>query len=114
MKKFCALDFVIIFLTLFLGVFLSLKNAFRSSSKVSVKANGVSYEYSSKSNGVYKVLGLAGETIFEINDGKIRIIDSACPNKICVHQGWSRTLVCLPNNVIIALEDNGEFDAVSE
>ena len=54
----------------------------------------------------------------------MRIIDSPCPNKTCVAQGWHNPLVCLPNKVMITIESDGgagavveqggEFDAISE
>jgi len=114
MKKFRLLDFLIISIVLVSGIFLCARNALRPAAKVHVRAADVEYEYSAKANGIYKVQGAIGITTFEIKDGKIRIIDSPCPNKICVHQGWDSPLVCLPNNVIISLEDEeGEYDAVA-
>lgn len=114
MKKFRPLDFLIISIVLASGVFICVKNAMRPAAKVHVKAADIEYEYSAKEDGIHKVQGVLGITTFEIKDGKIRIIDSPCPNKICVHQGWDSPLVCLPNNVIISLEDEeGEYDAVA-
>ena len=56
-----------------------------------------------------------------LKNGKVRIVDSACPNKDCIRQGVGGTLVCLPNDVIITIENadsetdgaKGKFDAVS-
>lgn len=114
MKKIRLLDLAVISLFIVLGVFLTAKNLFHTGAKVHVRADNTEYEYSAKADGIYKVQGALGITTFEIKDGKIRIIDSPCPNKICVHQGWDSPLVCLPNNVIISLEDEeGEYDAVA-
>ena len=115
MKRLRPLDFAFIFLFIALGAFLTAKNLFHRGAKVHVRADDSEYEYSAKANGIYKVQGAIGITTFEIKDGRIRIIDSPCPNKICVHQGWDSPLVCLPNNVIITLEDEeGEFDALTK
>lgn len=114
MKKNHPLDFIFAVLVITLGIFLTIKSIYHKGSIVSVKADGKRYEYSSKSDGVYEVYGALGITSFEIKNGQVRIIDSPCPNKTCVNQGWHSPLICLPNNVIITLEDEGEFDAIAE
>lgn len=114
MKKFRPFDFILIITILAFGIFLTVKNLTQRGSIVKVNASGNHYEYSTKKDGIYEVKGLLGITTFEIKDGRVRIIDSPCPNKTCVNQGWHSPLVCLPNNVIITIEDEGEFDALSE
>ena len=118
------LDILIILLVVAGGVFFTVRGVARKGSRVSVNANGVHYEYSATSNGVYTVAGELGETSFEIKDGRVRIINSPCPNKTCISQGWHNPLVCLPNKVMITVEGEGgaeagaegggEFDAISE
>ena len=124
MPRFKPLDILIILLVVAGGVFFTVRGAVRKGSRVSVNANGVHYEYAATANGAYKVAGELGETTFEIKDGRVRIIDSPCPNKTCVAQGWHNPLVCLPNKVMITIESEsgagagveqgGEFDAISE
>ena len=114
MKKLRPLDYIFTFAVLTLGIFLTIKNLSQKGSVVKVNAAGNLYEYSAKQDGIYKVGGALGITTFEIKNGRVRIIDSPCPNKTCRNQGWHSPLVCLPNNVIITLEDEGEFDAFSE
>ena len=124
MPRFKPLDILIILLVVAGGVFFTVRGAVRKGSRVSVNANGVHYEYAATANGAYKVAGELGETSFEIKDGRVRIIDSPCPNKTCVAQGWHNPLVCLPNKVMITIESEsgagagveqgGEFDAISE
>ena len=112
MKKLVPLDFVIIFIVLGIGIFMSVRQASLTVAKVRVRTEDSEYEYSAKIDGIHEIKGSLGTTTFEIRGGKIRIIDSPCPNKICVHQGWDSPLVCLPNNVIIMLEEGEEeFDA---
>ena len=108
------LDFVFFVLLIAGGLFLTIGSLSKSGAKVRVLANGELYEYSAEIDGIYSVTGLIGETTFEIKDGKVHVIDSPCKNKICINQGWSSPLVCLPNNVTITLEDNGEYDALSQ
>lgn len=114
MKKIRAFDFIFTILFLTLGIFLTVKSISQTGNIVKVNAAGKHYEYSAKKDGLYKVAGALGITTFEIKNGKVRIIDSPCPNKTCVNQGWHSPLVCLPNNIIITLDAEGELDAISE
>lgn len=57
--------------------------------------------------------------VFEVKDGKIRISESDCPDKICVHTGFisrpMQTAVCLPNAISVRItgEDEYKIDAVT-
>lgn len=119
------IDILIIFLIAAAGVFLTVRGLGQKGSKVVVNAAGVKYEYSAELDGTYTVAGELGPTTFEIKDGRVRIIDSPCPNKICISQGWHNPLVCLPNKVMITVEGENsvkagqgreevQLDAVSE
>ena len=54
-----------------------------------------------------------------ISKGEADIVDSRCPDKICVHQRKIRrkgeTIVCLPNKVVIEItgDEESDIDAVS-
>lgn len=54
------------------------------------------------------VEGPKGKTVVEIRRNMVRIIDSPCPNKLCVKQGWikSGAVVCLPNKVAATISGN--------
>ncbi|MBI4690005.1 MAG: NusG domain II-containing protein [Nitrospirae bacterium] len=54
-------------------------------------------------NMVVAVKGMNGDSIVEIKDKKVRIKESSCPNKICVHNGWMDrgAIICLPNKVTV-------------
>ncbi len=119
MQKPKPLDILIFSAAIFISLALIKKSFAFKGSRVIVQADGKRYEYSASANGVYKIQGALGFTAFEIRDGQIRITDSPCLNKICVNQGWQSPLVCLPNEVIITLENGeeqseGAFDAVSQ
>ncbi|MEW6674730.1 MAG: NusG domain II-containing protein [Nitrospirota bacterium] len=65
------------------------------------------------------VKGPYGNTVIEIKNHKVRIIESPCPNKLCIQQGWieSGAIVCLPNRVVVIIGDSQRgteslFDAV--
>ena len=119
------IDILIIFLIAAAGIFLTVRRLGQKGSRVLVNAAGVKYEYSVSQNGTYTVAGELGTTTFEIKDGRVRITDSPCPNKTCISQGWHNPLVCLPNKVMITVENETgqgrgrsneevELDAVSE
>lgn len=50
----------------------------------------------------------------EVAPGKIRVVSSDCPDKICVNTGWisdsSKTIVCLPNRLVIKIDAESESD----
>lgn len=119
------IDILIIFLVAAAGIFLIVRGLGQKGSRVVVNAAGVKYEYSAELDGTYSVPGEHGPTTFEIKDGRVRITDSPCPNKTCISQGWHNPLVCLPNKVMITVEnetgqgrgrsnEEAELDAVSE
>ncbi|MGE5483782.1 MAG: NusG domain II-containing protein [Ignavibacteriales bacterium] len=54
------------------------------------------------------VQGAIGRSTFEISGGRVRMISSDCPDKVCVKMGWisqaGQVIVCLPNRVILKVE----------
>ena len=56
-------------------------------------------------------------TVITAENGRICISSSTCPNQYCVHTGWltepGQTAVCLPNRVVVKIEGDSGFDAVS-
>ena len=117
MKKIRFLDIILLGLFLFAGIYLTIRSSSIRGGVVKVSAGEKKYEYSIDNDGVYRVDGILGQTVFEIKDGKIHIVESPCKNKTCINQGYHLPLVCLPNDVIISVEDSGakgEYDAISE
>ncbi|MBF0980578.1 MAG: NusG domain II-containing protein [Clostridiales bacterium] len=62
------------------------------------------------------------ENIFEIKDGKVKMIASSCKNQICVNtrpiSRQSQNIVCLPNHVMLSIvneskKDKEDLDAIS-
>lgn len=67
-----------------------------------------------------KVEGFEGETLLQVRKDKIRILDSPCPDRDCVRQGWisrpGQILVCLPNRVVVKIQSDktqDELDGIS-
>lgn len=54
------------------------------------------------------VTGPRGKTVIEIDGARARVVDSPCPDKVCVHFGWlskkDAFSACLPNRVLVTVE----------
>lgn len=63
------------------------------------------------------VSGPLGETVIEVQQGRVRVVRSPGPQQICVRQGWMQkpgeTLICLPNRVTIEIPGNSGIDGVT-
>ncbi len=85
---------------------------------VNISVNGEKFESIplTVSNGNLRreIEGSNGLTVVEIKDRRVRVISSACPDKICIHSGWidrpGQMLVCLPNRVVVKIESNEQQD----
>ncbi|MFB0506233.1 MAG: NusG domain II-containing protein [Thermodesulfobacteriota bacterium] len=72
-----------------------------------------------KDDRLLPVEGKLGKTWVKMAEGRVRIVDSPCPYKLCVKSGSIRmsgeNLICLPNKVVVRIAgDDGEaVDAVS-
>jgi hypothetical protein len=65
-----------------------------------------------------EVPGPLGHSHIRVRDGRVRFVDSPCPNKLCVHTGWlqqgGEVAVCLPNRVSLQiLASDPRFDAIN-
>ena len=49
-----------------------------------------------------------GAMIVEVKEGRIRVKESDCPRRVCLHTGWiqhpGETIVCVPNKIVIEIE----------
>jgi len=115
-KKIKFGDILIFLLVLTVAILCFIKYAKPKSGKVLVRTEDAQFVYSLSQNGTYKIPGLIGDTVIEIKDKKVRVIDSPCPNKTCIAMGWGNLLICLPNQVFISVEQQktkGDLDAIS-
>lgn len=116
-KNIKPLDFIIIALVLVAGVVFCFKSAKEASGGdlVQVQTSKGTYEYALNADGDFTVEGELGKTTIHIENRKVCILDSPCPNKTCVNQGWGTTLVCLPNKVMVTvIQKESDFDAVAQ
>jgi len=61
----------------------------------------------------FDVQGVNGITKLHLSGDRVRVVESACPDKICVHTGWTdnpaKPIACLPNRVIVKIVgDSGD------
>jgi len=61
---------------------------------------------------IIDIQGVNGITTVHLQDGRVRVVDSACPDKICVNTGWTnnpaKPIACLPNKVIVKITGTTE------
>lgn len=83
---------------------------------VRIRSTDAVYVYSLDADREIPVEGPLGTTWVHIHDGTVAIVDSPCPNKLCVQAGelsgsgeWS---ACIPNKVFVQVEGGSGDDEV--
>jgi len=60
--------------------------------------------------------GPLGVSLIEVDGDKVRMVSSPCPDKLCVKQGWvqqpGKAVVCVPNQISVAVEGDDGVDAI--
>ena len=81
-----------------------------------IVSSNTEWYYPLDENRTVNIAGPIGTTIIKIEDNGASIIDSPCPDKICIHQGIihesGQWIACLPNQVLITIK--GETDVTKE
>jgi len=65
--------------------------------------------------------GPLGETVVEIKQGRVCVVDSPCPEKVCIGMGTiarsGEIVACVPNRLVLTIRGNdrseGEHDLIS-
>ena len=61
----------------------------------------------------HTVLGYNGEVVIEVKDNKVRVLEETSKKNLCSKQGYGEIIICLPNKIIIKVEDyDNELDGV--
>ena len=85
------------------GTFIS-RDALSQGSDVIIEIDGKpAYTLPLYTNRLLSVSGHYGNTLIEIQDGKVRVNEAHCKNQLCVREGWisKGVIVCLPNRLVI-------------
>jgi hypothetical protein len=60
----------------------------------------------------YEIQGFISKNILIIENGKARMKEAGCPDKLCVKQGEiskaGESIICLPNRIIVSVEGGEE------
>lgn len=69
-------------------------------------------------NQLIRIEGPLGQSVLEVHQGAIRFRESPCPQKYCIHSGWSKhqgdLIACLPNRVRVTIEGlNSAYDTIN-
>lgn len=60
----------------------------------------------------YEIQGFISKNILIIENGKARMKEAGCPDKLCVKQGdiskAGESIICLPNRIIVSVEGGEE------
>lgn len=69
-----------------------------------------------KEEKTYNIEGFNGNVEIIAYDGKIKVSDEISPLNLCSKQGYIsksyESIVCLPNKIVIKIEDNEQLDTV--
>jgi hypothetical protein len=80
-----------------------------------IETQEAEFVYALQENQEFDLAGPLGDTHVEIEDGRIRVTESPCREKICIAAGWASSagewIACLPNRVFIRVE-GGETQSV--
>lgn len=67
-------------------------------------------------DGEYVVDGDLGDVVLEVKDGMIRVKEENSPLNICSKEGYigdsSRTLICLPNKIVVKIVGDNDIDGM--
>lgn len=59
-------------------------------------------------DNIYTVEGYNGEVVIEVKNNKIRVIEETSEKNLCSKQGYGDVIVCLPNKIVIKVENDDE------
>lgn len=70
----------------------------------------IRHELSLDEDGLFRFDGIDAE--FEVKNGKIRLTQASCPDKICEKTGYigssGQSIICVPNKITVAVAGSGE------
>ncbi len=75
------------------------------------------YKLSSNFSEIIEIKTQFGYNKLEINDGKVRMLDASCEDRLDVKAGViekvNETLICLPNRLLVTIQGHSAVDMVS-
>jgi hypothetical protein len=82
-------------------------------SEIVVQVNGkIVARMNLSQNQQMEITGARGAMLIQVAQGRVRVVSSNCPEKICVKTGAIHragdTIVCVPNRVVIRITGSGQ------
>jgi len=119
--KIQSFDLVLIAALLFFAGFWWVLGALDSREPSGVQiynAQGIYREVPLRQDAEIRVPGPLGESLVEVRSGRVTMVWSPCPNKLCMHMGEAHrpgeSIVCVPNRVSVVIRSpQSDIDAVS-
>lgn len=75
-----------------------------------IHCGDVWHELALDDDGLFLFDGIDAE--FEVKNGKIRLTNASCPDKICEKTGYigspGQSIICVPNKITVAVVGSGE------
>ncbi|HKJ85474.1 MAG TPA: NusG domain II-containing protein [Spirochaetia bacterium] len=112
------LDFVALLLAVLavVGASIFAYGGSAQASEVSIENDEGTFLYPLDQDRLVQVSGPLGETVVEIEDGRVHVHESPCRDKICIAAGWldatGQWTACLPNRVFVRVEGGQSEDGV--
>ena len=111
-------DFIIIFIIFVVIIGALLFNHFYFSQKAAcVKITVNNQVYRTVPLEIDQTIKISDKNMIVINHGSVHMKDASCPDKLCIKQGTisknGEQIICLPNQVVIAIVSNPYNDVDS-
>ncbi|MEE9141345.1 MAG: NusG domain II-containing protein [Gammaproteobacteria bacterium] len=85
--------------------------------RVVIRGTEIEQTYSLTNDNRVEIAGPLGKTVVEFRDGRVRVAESPCRRKLCVHRGWleraGEMTFCLPNAVSVELVGDSYYDGIT-
>ena len=98
------------------GVSLFAYNGRVAASEVRIESDEGVFLYTLDQPRELVISGPIGNTLIEIDEGRVRVTESPCRDKICIAAGWQESTgdwaACLPNRVFVRVEGGERSDGV--
>jgi hypothetical protein len=79
--------------------------------RILIAGEGEQWIFPQDAEELVTVPGPLGDTVVQLEHGKVRVISSPCMNQTCVAAGAIQThgqwIACLPNQVLVSIEKSG-------
>ncbi len=113
MKKGDKIVILLILLFAIFSIFERFVFSKNSDENIVIRSDGVIVkETSLNNNGKFLIKSKEGELTCIIENQKVKVIESTCPDKLCIKQGWvsyqGESIICLPNRITITITGGNE------